>query len=72
MPGVLMGFIGGKHLLWALPIVSVVEYCIKFIGTIFMAFGSGLSTAYAAYLIEQHKKKKDGTQTRKRKRDRAA
>jgi hypothetical protein len=35
----------------------------------FMSFGSGLTTAYAAYIIEKYKKKQDAKQERSPKKD---
>lgn len=61
-PGVLVGLIGAKSLLFAgLPseMVTLGTYVIKYIGTILMAFSSGLATAYAGYLIERHKENKN-------------
>ena len=73
LPGVFMGFISAQHILWIGVPATLVEYAGKYIGTVFMAFGSGLATSYAAYLIDQYKKKKNGTRTRKKgKADRAA
>lgn len=74
MPGVLMGFIGSQHLLWIGVSLSVVETILKSIGTILMAFGSGLATSYAAYLVECYKEKKssDKNSHTKRKNRRAA
>ncbi len=60
MPGCVMGFIGCKHFLWAGSALSLVEYTGKYIGTVVMAFSSGLATAYASYIVDQYKKKKDG------------
>lgn len=73
MPGCVMGYIGGQHILFSGVSISMVEYVVKFTGATFMAFGSGLATSYAAYLVEQHKNKKtNGTEKRRKKRDRAA
>jgi hypothetical protein len=60
-----MGFVGAQHILWVGLPVSVVTYATKYAGTIFMAFGSGLATSYAAYLIEQYKNKKNVKQSQK-------
>lgn len=57
MPGCVMGFIGSKSLLWSGVDVTFLAYVLKFTGTVIMAFGSGLATAYAAYLVDQYKKK---------------
>lgn len=65
-PGVCMGFIGAQHLLWNGFVVSVVEYVLKFIGTVLMAFFSGLATCYASYCFDKFKTKKDGQQQKKR------
>lgn len=62
-PGVLVGLIGAKSLLFAglsNEMVTLGAYILKYIGTVIMAFSSGLATAYAGYLIEQHKEKKNG------------
>lgn len=62
LPGAIVGLFGAKSLLFAgLPdkMVTIGAYIIKYVGTVIMAFSSGLATAYAAYLIEQYKKKKD-------------
>jgi len=73
MPGMLMGFISADHILWVGVPLSVVEYCVKYVGTVFMAFGSGLATSYAAYLIEKLKTNTNVTSTKKRRKgDRAA
>jgi hypothetical protein len=72
-PGCLMGFWGAKSLLFAglsSEMVTIGAYILKYIGTVLMAFSSGLATSYAAYLIEKHKNKKDESQTRTRKRSR--
>jgi len=63
LPGALVGLFGAKSLLFAgLPdkMVTLGAYVIKYIGTVIMSFSSGLATAYAAYLIEQYKQKKNG------------
>lgn len=63
MPGALVGLFGAKSLLFSgLPdkMVTLGAYIIKYVGTVIMAFSSGLATAYAAYLIDQYKNKKDG------------
>ena len=68
MPGCLMGFVGAQHILWVGVSVSLVTYITKYAGTVFMAFGSGLATSYAAYLIEQYKNKKNVQKSHQRKR----
>jgi hypothetical protein len=68
-PGCIMGFIGAKSLLFAgLPaeMVTIGAYVIKYMGTIIMAFSSGLATSYAAYLIEKFKNKDNVKQPQKR------
>jgi hypothetical protein len=71
-----MGIVGGKSLLFSgLPaeLVTLGAYCAKYIGTLLLAFGSGLATSYAAYLVEKHKNRSNnGTQKRRKKGDRAA
>ena len=66
MPGCVMGYIGGQHILFSGVNISVVEYGVKFVGATVMAFGSGLATSYAAYLIEIHKKKQNGKAKQKK------
>lgn len=69
LPGTIMGFIGGKSLLFSgLPaeVVTFSAYAIKYFGTVLMSFSSGLATAYAAYLVENHKNKKNGKGQKKR------
>ena len=69
LPGALVGLFGAKSLLFAgLPdkMVTLGAYIVKYIGTVIMAFSSGLATAYAAYLIEEHKKKKDVKRSQKK------
>lgn len=64
-PGCIMGFIGSRSLLFSgLPaeMVTVGAYVLKYIGTIIMAFSSGLATSYAAFLIEKYKNKKHHVQ----------
>lgn len=68
-PGIIIGFYGGKSLFFsglAAEVVTILAYAVKYIGTVFMAFSSGLATAYAAYLIERHKEsqKKSPNQNR--------
>lgn len=61
-PGVLVGLLGAKSLLFAglsSEMVTLGAYVLKYIGTVVMAFSSGLATAYAGYLIERHKEKKN-------------
>ena len=68
-PGCVMGFIGSRSLLFAnLPaeMVTIGAYVLKYIGTIIMAFSSGLATSYAAFLIEKYKNKKNVKQSQKR------
>lgn len=62
MPGCVMGFLGGQHLLFSSVAVSVVTYCAKYVGTVFMAFGSGLATSYAAHVIDRLKEKRAARQ----------
>jgi len=66
-----MGFIGAKHLLWIGVSISMVEGAFKAAGTIVMAFGSGLATSYAAYLVDRYKEKKSRVSGEKRRRKRA-
>jgi hypothetical protein len=69
LPGCIMGLLGAKSLLFAgLPaeMVTLGAYVLKYVGTVLMAFGSGLATAYAAYLIDQYKNKKNVKQSQKR------
>lgn len=67
MPGVCMGFVGAQHLLWIGVPVSLVTYIFKFLGTVLMAFGSGLATSYAAYLIDRYKtKRNEGSKPQKK------
>lgn len=72
MPGCIMGFIGSQHILFGSVIFSVVEYAEKFTGAIVMAFGSGLATSYASFLVDNHKKKRNEKRQRKSKEDKAA
>lgn len=65
MPGVFMGFVGSKHLFWSGVSLTVVTYIFKFIGTVFLAFGSGLATSFAAYLVENHKNKNNEKRQKK-------
>lgn len=70
-PGCVIGLFGAKSLLFAgLPpeVVTFGAYCLKFMGTVLMAFGSGLGTAYGALLIEKHKNKTNGPRTTEKKR----
>lgn len=69
MPGVCMGFIGAQHILWIGVSVSLVTYIFKFIGTVLMAFGSGLATSYAAYLIDRFKTKRNESPKPQKKRE---
>lgn len=55
MPGCVMGFVGSQHILFSGIALSVVEYAVKFTGAIVLAFGSGLATSYASFLVEKHK-----------------
>lgn len=76
-PGVLVGLFGAKSLLFAglsSEMVTLGTYVLKYIGTVVMAFSSGLATAYAGYLIERHKEKNNDKQksSKKGRRDRAA
>lgn len=76
-PGCIMGFIGSQHLLWAGVPDHVVSFFwgaivigVKSMGTLLMAFGSGLATSYASKLVDQHFEKKskssiDGVKKRK-------
>jgi hypothetical protein len=59
-PGMCMGFFGAKSLLFSgisAEMVTFGTYVLKYIGTVIMAFSSGLATAYAALLIEKHKER---------------
>lgn len=70
-PGCIIGLFSAKSLLFAgLPdeVVTFGAYCIKFMGTVLMAFGSGLGTAYGALLIEKHKNKTNGPRATEKKR----
>lgn len=71
-----MGMFGAKSLLFAgLPseMVTFGAYFLKFVGTIFMAVGSGLGTAYGALLIEKYKdRQKKSPLDDQRRKDRAA
>lgn len=63
LPGAIVGLFGAKSFLFAgLPseMVTFGAYALKYIGTVIMAFSSGLATAYAAYLIERYKEKQNG------------
>lgn len=64
-PGVCMGFIGSKHFLWIGIPATWLDYALRGIGTVVMAFGSGLATAYAAYLVDRLKEKKSPSQKEK-------
>ena len=60
-PGLCIGLIAGKSLLFAgLPteLVTAGAYVVKYVGTCFLAFGSGLCTSYAAVLIDRWTKNK--------------
>lgn len=73
MPGCVMGFIGSKSLLWSGVDITFLVYVVKFIGSVLMAFGSGLATAYAAYLVDRYKEnQKKIPPKEKRKNKRAA
>jgi hypothetical protein len=73
MPGCIMGYIGGQHVLFSGITISMVEYGIKFIGATAMAFSSGLATAYAAHLVDKYKNKNnEQPKRRRRKGDKAA
>lgn len=61
--GILMGFIGAQHLLFAGTLANLVGplwWAIKGAGTVALAFFSSLATSYGAYLIEKYKDKKRG------------
>lgn len=66
MPGVFMGFIGSKSILWDGEVSPVVIYILKALMTIVMAFGSGLATSYATLIVENHKNKRNGKTRKKR------
>jgi hypothetical protein len=74
--GSLMGLFGAKSLLFSglsSEMVTFGTYVAKYIGTVIMAFSSGLATAYAAYLIDRHKEKKVASKKgEKKKNDKAA
>jgi hypothetical protein len=77
MPGCIMGFFGGKHIFFsgmADGLVTFGGYCVKYVGTVFLAFSSGLATAFGAYLIDKLKNKQNVApqKRRKGKTDRAA
>jgi hypothetical protein len=75
LPGAIAGLFGAKSLLFAgLPPEAVTfgTYVLKYIGTVLMAFSSGLATAYAAFLIEKHKENQKKSPSGKRKNNRAA
>lgn len=60
-PGALVGLFSAKSLLFGgLPteVVTFGTYILKYIGTVAMSFGSGLATAYGAFLIDRYKEKK--------------
>lgn len=68
-PGCIIGLFGAKSLLFAgLPpeVVTFGTYCLKFLGTVLMAFGSGLGTTYGALLIEKHKNKQNEPPSQKK------
>jgi hypothetical protein len=75
-PGCIMGFWGAKSLLFAglgSEMVTIGTYILKYVGTVLMAFSSGLATSYAAYLIEKFKTNSNVKPTQKRRKgDRAA
>lgn len=77
-PGCVMGLFGAKSLLFSgLPAEAITfgAYLLKFMGTVLMAFGSGLGTSGGAYLIEKYKNRKNDKPQKKRersKRDKAA
>lgn len=76
-PGCIMGLFGAKSLLFAglsSEMVTLGAYCLKFVGTVLMATGSGLGTAYGALLIEKYKsrQKKSPLDDIKRKKRNAA
>lgn len=65
-PGSIMGFIGGQHLLFTGFPVSVVSYVYKFLGTVILAFFSGLATTWAAKIIERRFEVKDQRRGKRR------
>lgn len=70
-PGAVIGLLSGKSLLFSgLPaeVITFGAYCLKFVGTVLMAIGSGLGTAYGALVIEKYKnrQKKSPSPNRKR------
>jgi hypothetical protein len=66
LPGCCMGFVGAQHLLWAGVPISLVTYVVKYVGTVFMAFGSGLATSYAAYIVDRYKHRKKESSSKKK------
>jgi hypothetical protein len=68
LPGCIMGLFGARNLLFSgvpAELVTLGAYTIKYLGTVFMAFGSGLATSYAALIIERYKNKKNVKQSQK-------
>jgi hypothetical protein len=75
MPGCVMGFVGSKSLLFSgLPaeMVTLRAYVLKYAGTVFLAFGSGLATSFAAYLVDRYKEKKSPNSSMKMKKRKSA
>lgn len=69
-----MGLFGAKSLLFSglsSEVVTFMAYCIKYAGTVIMAFSSGLATSYAAYLVDKHKERQKKSPNQKRKRNAA-
>ena len=56
LPGCIVGLGVAKSLLFSglsADAITVAAYCIKYIATVFMCVGSGLGTAYGAYLVKK-------------------
>lgn len=59
--GVCMGFFGSQHLLFGPDLAHLVSgawWIMKGIGTVMLAFFSGLATTYGSKIVEEHFKKK--------------
>jgi len=75
--GVVMGFLAANGLLFSGPMADLVTagwWIAKGVGSVILAFTTSLATSYGAYLVEQHKNRKNVTQSQRRKRkgDKAA
>lgn len=66
--GIGMGGISAYNLLWIGPIAENLGWLVKGIGSVALAFFSGLATSYAGYLIERHKESQKRIPIKKRKR----